>query len=114
MREMMKSDKFLDKKVTPPKKEKPEKEFVSRDMEEFLNMVAVGHQIDALDSFGYWYTAKIVKVDSSNRLLVTFDEWEDKWNEWIDRFSGRIAKHKTIAKGGQSVGGVKKPPQKVY
>jgi len=93
---------------------KKEKKFVSKKMEEFLNMLAVGHQVDALDSYGYWYTARIIKVDSQNRILIKFDEWEDKWNEWIERFSGRLAKHRSIAKGGQSVGGVKHPQQKVF
>jgi len=98
---------------TQQQKKKEKKKFKDAKMEEFLNSLQIGQQIDALDGYGMWFTGRIVKINQE-KVFIKFDEWEDKWSEWIDRFSGRITLHKSIAKGGQRSGGVKHPRLKLW
>jgi len=95
------------------KKQPKKKKFKDPKMEEFLNSLQIGQQIDGLDGYGMWFTGRVVKING-DKAYIKFDDWEDKWSEWIDRFSGRITRYKTIAKGGQHSGGVKHPRLQLF
>lgn len=42
-----------------------------------------------IESNGSWYPGKILKVDGE-RYFITYDGWEESWNEWVgkDRLRG--------------------------
>ena len=68
-------------------------------------------KIDAMDSFNYWYSAKIVQMDILNQraVRVHYDGYSIKWNEWIkiDTQLYRITTHKTRSMGhGKKEGGI--------
>ena len=59
---------------------------------EWANGLAVGQQVDVLDSMGYWCEAEILKIDRVNRkIYVTFLYWDKSWDDWISDFEGRVA-----------------------
>ena len=51
----------------------------------------VGAKLDVLDSISNWCLATIVKVSPGGvRVLVHYDGWSPKWDEWIDASSPRL------------------------
>ncbi len=65
-----------------------------------------GASLDCLDDACLWWTAKVTGVDN-NRLKVRYDGFDERWDEWIDRASPRLAPWQTRAKGGKDTHGVK-------
>jgi len=62
-----------------------------------------GIHVDILDSVKKWSEAEILKVDKQNgRVYITYLYWDNKWNEWVDLDSGRIAPlgTRTYVEGG--------------
>ena len=47
--------------------------------------------IEALDMEGKWYPAKVLFV-SQNSVMVHYQGWAAKWNEWLEKDSGRLRK----------------------
>ena len=45
--------------------------------------------IEALDMEGKWYSSRVLHV-SENAVMVHFLRWSSKWDEWIDKDSGRL------------------------
>ena len=59
---------------------------------EWANGLAVGQQVDVLDSTGYWCEAEILKIDRVHRkIYVTFLYWDKSWDDWISDFEERVA-----------------------
>ena len=49
-----------------------------------LSEVEVGMRLEASDKFGWWYTAKVVKLDRRKRgVLVHFEGWNSRFDEFI-------------------------------
>ena len=42
--------------------------------------------IEALDMEGKWYAAKVVYV-ASHSVMVHYQGWSSKWNEWLEKDS---------------------------
>eukprot|EP00617_Octactis_speculum_P022528 CAMPEP_0185756560 /NCGR_PEP_ID=MMETSP1174-20130828/14983_1 /TAXON_ID=35687 /ORGANISM="Dictyocha speculum, Strain CCMP1381" /LENGTH=526 /DNA_ID=CAMNT_0028435567 /DNA_START=44 /DNA_END=1624 /DNA_ORIENTATION=+ len=71
-----------------------------------------GVKIDALDTVQKWCEAEILEVDNTNRrILVSYTYWADKWNEWFDFHSTRIAPF--ASETYQIPGGVLKHGQRI-
>ncbi|TMW61524.1 hypothetical protein Poli38472_012715 [Pythium oligandrum] len=49
-----------------------------------------GQLIDALDTDKKWYESRVLDI-SEGKVFVHYRGWTDKWNEWIDLFSNRLA-----------------------
>lgn len=45
--------------------------------------------IEALDMEGKWYASRVLHV-AETAVMVKYARWADKWNEWIDKDSGRL------------------------
>ena len=41
-----------------------------------------------------WYTASVVEV-RDHELLIAYDGWGAKFQEWLPRWSDRLAPHKS-------------------
>ena len=62
-----------------------------------------GQELDVLDTVSKWAEAEVVAVDEDmEKILVTYVFWSDKWDEWIDFDSERVAARgaKTYAGSG--------------
>lgn len=74
---------------------------------EWAQGLRIGSKVDALDFVAMWYTASIIDTDPENdEVLIHYDNWDPKWDEWLSRFSPRLAMHETKANGGRYSGGV--------
>eukprot|EP01083_Nonionella_stella_P157250 510384_1 len=62
-----------------------------------------GDVVDCLDTESKWYTAAVIDV-TTDLIRVQYDGWNTKWNEWIERMSGRIGCYKSMAVGGKGYG----------
>lgn len=50
-----------------------------------------GIKIEAQDFDGKWYPAKVADVDwTENEILVHFENWNSKFDEWIPMDSSRL------------------------
>lgn len=50
-----------------------------------------GAKLEAKDFMEKWYPAKVVEVDDSdNTVLIHFDGWNQRYDEWLDMDSERI------------------------
>lgn len=50
-----------------------------------------GIRIEAKDFDGKWYPAKVSDVDwTENEILVHFENWNTKFDEWIPMDSSRL------------------------
>ena len=49
----------------------------------------VDSTIEALDLMGKWYKARVLHV-SETAVMVHYNAWSSKWNEWVERTSGRL------------------------
>jgi len=57
--------------------------------------------VDALDPTYQWLPANIVAVkkdDSGDKLLIHYQNFDKKYDEWIDRFDRRLAEYGTMRK----------------
>jgi hypothetical protein len=58
--------------------------------------LAVGDVVDVKDSVGIWSEAEVLKVDNGGkRIYVTYWNWSQHYNEWIDDVDSRVAKLNT-------------------
>jgi hypothetical protein len=57
---------------------------LSQDVRDYV----AGARIDALDTVRKWYDATIIAVDinTTTRVLVHFERWSNRWDEWIPLF----------------------------
>jgi len=56
--------------------------------------------IEALDMEGKWYPAKVIFV-SQNAVMVHYQGWSAKWDEWLDKSSGRLRERHSAVGVGQ-------------
>ena len=56
----------------------------------FRHTFFVGKKLDARDSVNSWCSASVVQVAAS-RVLIRYDGWSSKWDEWIEITSDRYA-----------------------
>ena len=57
--------------------------------------------IEALDMAGKWYKAKVLHV-SEVSVMVHYNAWSSKWDEWVDKTSGRLrAANSSTAQDGR-------------
>lgn len=56
--------------------------------------VEIGMRLEAMDKFGKWYVAKVVKVGEQEEkdVLVHFERWSSRYDEVIPIDSGRLRK----------------------
>merc|ERR1711964_960114 len=101
-----KAKKKLDKKA----KSKNAKGKRAKKLKKFLEGVEENAKVDALDSYGTWYTGTVGFVATGvagGALLIQFDEWPERFDEWIPRYSGRVRPHKSVAPGGRISKGIR-------
>lgn len=56
----------------------------------------LGQWIDVKDTIDHWLEAEVIDVDERNkRVLVHYNEWSSRWDEWLDMSSKRIAPFRT-------------------
>jgi len=48
-----------------------------------------GEWVDCLDTSNHWLCGKIVRVDA-NKVLIRYDGWSEKWDEWLEMSHPRI------------------------
>lgn len=53
----------------------------------------VGQWIDVKDTIDQWLEAQVVQV-RNNQAFVHYNGWANRWDEWIDFSSPRIASFK--------------------
>lgn len=51
----------------------------------------LGDYVDAMDSSQKWLAAMVLQSDPAKGVLVRFDGWSTKWNEWLSLRSSRLA-----------------------
>lgn len=63
----------------------------------------VGHYVDAMDSSQKWLAAVVQQTDVAKGVLIRFDGWSSKWNEWLSLRSTRLAPFRRYSRlyGGQ-------------
>ena len=57
--------------------------------------------IEALDMEGRWYASRVLHV-SEESVMVHYNRWSSKWDEWIDKDSGRL---RPLSSGGSQLDG---------
>jgi ubiquitin C-terminal hydrolase len=65
-------------------------------------------KVDAVDTVKKWYYSTVLEV-KHDQLLVHYDGWGSRYDEWLPRTSARLAEWKSLAKGGRESGGVSVP-----
>ena len=60
--------------------------------------------IEALDMEGKWYRARVLHV-SETAVMVHYSAWSSKWDEWVDKTSGRLRVSGSGAASGGASGG---------
>lgn len=65
---------------------------------DFVEDIDVGMRVDVLDEEHIWNPASICRVNKDNTVAVTYDGWEDEYNEDLPFPSPRIAKIFTYTK----------------
>jgi len=58
------------------------------------NELEVGDSIEACDTVGKWYRSTIIQV-KEGAVMVHYDRWDPKWDEWLDTGSDRLAPRET-------------------
>jgi OTU domain-containing protein 5 len=57
-----------------------------------LALLSPGVELDALDSIDKWRLARVLAVSAERRqVLITYQNWPDRYNEWINVDSYRLA-----------------------
>lgn len=48
--------------------------------------------MDVKDTINHWLEAEVIDIDQENKkVLIHYNEWSSRWDEWIDFDSTRIA-----------------------
>ena len=55
--------------------------------------LGIGVRIEALDEEDLWYPARVVAAEGK-RVRISFDGWDDQWDEWFPRTSERLCEHR--------------------
>ena len=64
-------------------------------------------ECDVVDSVHKWYLCTVVDVaDSRNQIMIHYNGWGTKYDEWISRDDPRLQPPLSVAKGGKESGGV--------
>ena len=51
----------------------------------------IGYRLEAKDLSGNWFPAKVVDIkESKKKILIHFDRWNSKFDEWLSMSSDRI------------------------
>ena len=73
----------------------------------WLDNLHVGSLVDALDIESKWYTGYVTNVDiKSGQVKIHYDDWSDRFDEWVDPQSGKLAPYRSRAIGGRFQGGL--------
>ena len=54
----------------------------------------VGEWVDVKDTIGQWLEAQIIQINNGI-CLIHYNGWENRWDEWIEINSNRIASFRT-------------------
>jgi len=55
-----------------------------------------GQWVDALDTVGQWLEAVIMDISpDGSRVLIHYNGWTQRWDEWIDAYSQRLVPFRT-------------------
>jgi len=76
--------------------------------EEWCRGLKKGDKLDVLDTNDLWFTASVLAVlndKNGDKLLIHYDGFEPKYDEWIFRLDPRLAMPGTRAVGGKETGG---------
>jgi hypothetical protein len=60
----------------------------------FGAFLGIGDVLDAQDIEGHWYAARVQDA-KDGKLLVHYEGWPSKWDEWLDRTSPKLLPIKT-------------------
>ena len=55
--------------------------------------LTVDSLVEALDVQNLWYPARVIQMEGS-KVLLHFLGWGDEWDEWIERDSARLRRHR--------------------
>ena len=55
--------------------------------------LTVDSLVEALDVQNLWYPARVIQMEGS-KVLLHFLGWGDEWDEWIERDSSRLRRHR--------------------
>ena len=59
-------------------------------------------KLDCMDFQNYWYSCTVLKLNGkTNQVLVSYDDWGNKWDEWITRDNPRLQPHLSVSQGGK-------------
>lgn len=54
--------------------------------------LVIGQWVDVKDTIDHWLEAEVIDVDPQERkVLVHYNEWSSRWDEWLSMSSKRIA-----------------------
>jgi len=53
-------------------------------------------KVDALDTDINWINAQVIETHPVKGVYVKYEDWSDKWNEWISSSSPRVARANTL------------------
>jgi len=76
---------------------------------DWRNAIKKGDSIDALDPTDLWFTASVLDVKNEgdgDQLLIHYEGFDNRYDEWIPRFSRRLSEAWSRATGGKESGGV--------
>jgi len=78
--------------------------------QQWLQQLHIGSLVDALDVESKWYTGYVTNIDAKSshtvKVKVHYDDWEDRFDEWIELESGKLAPYRTHAIGGRFQNGL--------
>lgn len=64
-----------------------------------------GFKLDACDSRGHWYPAKIVKLNLDDKtILIHFEKWSSRFDQWFEADSPLLRPASGTAEGGSNNG----------
>jgi hypothetical protein len=64
-------------------------------MGEWRRALDGSYQVDALDTNMRWFPARVFGTTRSNAVRVAYNGWDSRHNEWIERYSARLARSGT-------------------
>ena len=74
------------------------------DAKSYKSNYSIGKKVDVLDVSYNWYSATIIDIDVFDKkaVYIKYDEFEDRWNEWIPLSkSHRISPHRSRTNVGE-------------
>ena len=60
-----------------------------------LSKYEIGQWVDVKDTIDQWLEAQIINIQN-NQVYVHYNGWGNRWDEWIDFSSPRIAPFKYV------------------